>query len=455
MHGTMRQEKKIECDYDNPQTAAVFTPTGTYNYGRSSQNIMVDGLSDQFVLQGTPTTPHYAYSVSLKSRAAIATANKAGKALWFDRQSGQFTSSKAYFDKIPQWLKDFNAIHAVSSPSIVQWKQMYDDTSKAYAFSNINDYRFVRKELPLINTSIPINTKVNNKNPYALFELTPQANKLVLDLAQECVKQIMLKQKNNRLLLWVCISSLDKLGHQYGPWSKESIDMIYHLDKEIGDFMQVAENSVGKDNVLFVLTSDHGISPIIEHIHEKGLTLGHRIDATSLIHKINTSVEKKYNVKNIVHAIKGHQFYLDTNKLQAFPSAEQNNIIQDIRATIEAQPGIKRAWTPQDLYNNHFPTHSVEHFFKQQIFPPRSGDLIIQVFPYTIISQHQKGTSHKTPHTYNTHVPIVFYRNAYTQKKNVHNRVLTLQLANTLAALLEIPQPSSSLQDVLPGVLPK
>lgn len=446
-----KQGKKVVCDEGDPITCAVLSPEGTYNYGKSPYLIMVDGISDQFVLSSSPGVSHRAASVSGKGRSAIATANRT-EAYWLEQ--GQLTSSKAYFDTLPTWVQDFNSTHAIPSPSTITWKQCYDNESGAYNFNYIDDYRFTRKQ-PLVNKTLSIGIEAHPKKPFVNFELSPSANTFVADAAIRCMEEYVSADKPDRLLLWVCLSSLDKVGHRFGPWSREYIDMLYHLDKEIGRCMDIAKKLVGSDDVLFVLTSDHGVPPLIEHIHEKGFThLGHLINSNTLIEEINKFIQERYNVENIAYATSSHQIYLNMPTFRTLPLHEQKNIIKDLQEFLEEIPGIKKVWTPQALLKRSFPLNSMEFCFQQQFFPGRSGDLILQTFPYTLITSHKQGTSHRTPHTHNTHVPLALYGNAITQPKKIPSRVLTLQLANTLAELLEVPQPSSSYLDVLPHVIP-
>ena len=63
------------------------------------------------------------------------------------------------------------------------------------------------------------------------------------------------------MLLWILPSSLDKLGHDYGSNSIETVDMLYHLDRQIKKFMDFVNDKTRKRNILWVVTSDHGIAP--------------------------------------------------------------------------------------------------------------------------------------------------------------------------------------------------
>ena len=109
----------------------------------------------------------------------------------------------------------------------------------------------------------------------------------ILDCAQACIKTHVSRKHRDRLLLWVCLSPLDKVGHKYGPQSMEAIDMIYHLDKQIRRFIRQTLRVIGKHEVVFALTADHGAMPIPELLHEEGLTQARRLDRVELMNNIN------------------------------------------------------------------------------------------------------------------------------------------------------------------------
>ncbi len=243
----------MRSDQDNsPESAVINTNGGTYNFGKSANNILVDGISDQFVLKSSPCKGKRAYSVSLKSRASIATAGKLGKAIWFDERNGTFTSSKAYFDQLPCWLTSFNKHKNLCNLSQIPWQLAYPCKKNAYCFDDIDNYKYSALKNRLAGTTITLNHK--GKDPFALFEITPFANQVVFDLAREVVKDHTCNHKCDDLLLWVCLSSLDKLGHLYGPDSKEIIDMIYHLDRQLMCFMDNVKKLIHNREILWIVT---------------------------------------------------------------------------------------------------------------------------------------------------------------------------------------------------------
>ena len=442
--------KKTACDEDNSGNACVLSPDGTYDYGRSAHLLMVDSLSDQCVLHSEPRSKFNAYSISLKSRSAIATASKLGKPLWIDGKTGLFTSSKAYFEQLPEWVNRFNRNNAPHDTDTVTWQRFYQKSPYAYNFFNINNYDYARTGKTMLDTPLPVRDAANPKNPGHLFEKTPFANKLLLDCAQECIKTHVSRKHRDRLLLWVCLSPLDKVAHQYGPDSMEAIDMIYHLDKQLQRFIRGVYKTIGKNEVTFVLTADHGIMPIPELLNDQGLTQAQRIERVDFVKNINETLHKNHEVEGVVLTHKCQELILDMPKMETYDDAKQDAIIADIKQCALQHPGIKNVWSTRELLHTCTQPNTIEDNIKSQLFEGRTGSVVLQTYPYSVITHWSKGSSHKTPYAYDTHVPLIIFTPGKFEYRKVRQRVVVQQLANTLAELLNVQKPSASTYEILP-----
>jgi len=442
--------EKVACDDDDSQDSRVISPDGVYDYGKSSHRLMVDTLSDQCVLQSEPSSTFAAYSISGKSRSAISTAGRVGKALWFDCKTGRFTSSKAYFDELPEWVEKFNDDQAVDTLGSIKWQRMYQKSPYAYQFFNINNYEYTRAKKTMLDTPLAVPDLENPNNPYHWFEKTPYANRYILDCSLECIKNHVSRKTRDRLVLWVCLSPLDKVAHQYGPNSMEAIDMIYHLDKQIQRFIRKTLRVIGKHELIFALTADHGIMPIPELLDKEGFTTAQRIDRVEFIKNINDELKQNHSCNDIVTSYKGQELVLNTSEMDKFSDEQQRTMTSDIKACVLKNAGIKNAWTVQDLTNLFTQPNTLEDNIKKQIFPGRSGSIVIQPYPYTVITHWKEGAAHKTPYNYDTHVPLIIFYPGKFERRYVRQRVTTLQLANTLAEVLNVPKPSASTCEILP-----
>jgi predicted AlkP superfamily pyrophosphatase or phosphodiesterase len=442
--------KKIPYADDHSPQAAILDPDGDNKIGKSPHNTRVDGLSDQFVQASADNNRHMAFAISLKSYPALATANRLGKAFWLDDVSGNFTSSKAYFETQPAWVEKFNREHKTSQLNNVKWTLRYLSDNVAYKFPYTRNYEYAALPFSMIERKvIPIDHKA--AAPYNLFEKTPAASKLLLDFAKTCIENNM-TESTDHMLLWVELSNLDLLCHYYGPDSLETIDLIYHLDRQIENFMNFVRRQVGEKNCLFVLTADHGIMPIPEIMQQRGQKLARRIMAQPLIDQMNKIIKNKYNIDCIVKAFEPTFFVLNRELLAAQNEKQQQAILQSLKNYLLQQTGIKQVWTSNELKNATFEPYQLENHYKTQLFNGRSGDLFCMPEPYCLITHYAKGASHSTPYDYDTHVPLVLYQKGRFQKKTFNDHVWTGQIPVSLASIMKVGRPSASTYPVLPGI---
>jgi predicted AlkP superfamily pyrophosphatase or phosphodiesterase len=449
--------KEVESDDGDPKTSGVFAKDcQMHSFGKSPGNIMVDGLSDQYVMKSQPNDQHLAYSLSIKSRSAIMTSTKLGKAIWLDKDTGMFTSSKAYFEQLPPWLTNFNDKNKVACTTAVSWDLRYDRSSPAYQFKNIENYKYIGDDQPSVGKEKTINRcSSGHSEVYAPIYESPFGNYLLLNLARECAK-VHLK-KNNKLLLWVCLTPLDLIGHRYGPDSLEAIDMIYHLDHQIKSFMQDMQHLVGKNNVVFALTADHGVMPMQGVLQEEGMTTSFRIPAKEVISTLNQKIKNKFNVDALLTNFQPPAFYVNHEKKKKIDSKVWLEVVDAIKAHMNTIPGVKNVWTYQEL--DTLPINPIaqelEYYYKNQRYPGRSGDIFVQPQPYSFLTTYAHGTTHASPYNYDTHVPLFIYQKGKFERKVVTQKVHMTQFANTMAQVLGVPKPSASTADLLPGVFAK
>lgn len=456
---------KYECDtspdaaiLDPNHEAATKTPAATFQPGCSARHTMVDGLSDQFIsMRNThPNDNYHVWALSLKAHPVISCANRLGKAIWFDQKRGGFTSSKKYFDQLPTWVTKFNKKRGFASMTSLHWKTVYPLNHAAYNFPDSRNYDYAGyPESMATATTINCGTSCNaGEQPFERYVKTPQSAQALFDLAKKCIDHIA---DNDRLLLWISISNLDLCGHIYGPDSLECIDIMYHLDRQIGDFMDFVNQEYGADNSLFALTADHGICPFPELTNKRGITLARRIMAPELIAGMNKLLQEKFGLENIVRSFEPTFFVLDQVQIKALDQEKQIKIIDELKQYLRAQPGIKKVWTFHELMQLPFEEDQFEQFYKNQLYKGRAGDLIVMCEPYCLLTKYAKGTSHSDPYEYNTHVPLMLLQKGRVDKKHVKNslikdKVWVPQLPISLAHIMGIARPSASPYKVLPGI---
>jgi predicted AlkP superfamily pyrophosphatase or phosphodiesterase len=446
----MSDGEKIKYPNDPSKDAFVFGREKKKR-GKSNKLTLVDGISDQFKFAGNVDEKHLVFSISLKDRAAIGMANKTGKAIWFDCQQGCFSSSKKYFRKLPRWVTKFND-KKVKNIKKLTWKSFYDESGPEYNFPFIKNYDYASFDFRLA-TSKPIEIDLLKPMPLNLFLKMPHSSQCLFDLSKDCLDTNFDADSNDKMLLWISLSNFDLVGHFYGPDSFEMTDLVYHLDKQIKDFTEIVYKKYGQENVLFVLTADHGVQPIQELEYKKGNTLAKRILAKPLIKEMNDLVSKKFNVEKIVKMFDASFFYLNPLKLKKLNFEKKKEILLLLKNYLLSIPGIKNVWTRWELSHKVFKPNSIESFYKNHVGSNRLGDLICQPQPYCLITNYDKGCSHNTGYEYDTHVPLVIYQKGKYENKKITQKVWIPQLAPTMSKMLGCGRPVTSMFPTLPGIV--
>jgi hypothetical protein len=88
-------------------------------------------------------------------------------------------------------------------------------------------------------------------------------------------------------------------------------------------------------------------------------------------------------------------------------------------------------------------------YYKNQLFPGRTGSLIYQTYPYVYVTDDPLGTGHVSCYNNTTHVPLMFLQSGTTIPKKITKRISMAQVAPTLAKKLSISSPSACVEESL------
>jgi predicted AlkP superfamily pyrophosphatase or phosphodiesterase len=447
--------KPIKAAYDTPQNAAQFLPNGKTrtDRGASSKQLMVDNLSDTFVLSNkNPSEKRMVFSFSFKARSAIMMGGKMAKTFWFDEENLGLVSSKAYMDELPAWVIKYNSEHAPKNGQKYSWKPVFEPTSDAYKFSQVDNYEHTA--IPrLCTTDFSIkNAKAgSDESPEFLLEKTPHADTFMVGAVKECLTQNFHAKTNESCLLWLSFSCLDLAGHYFGPHSMEALDMVYQIDQRIQELLDFAKEKYPDITPLIALTADHGVMPIPEVLQDEGFKLPVRADAKEMVKNLNKIAEAEFGLKNLIALVKPPQFFFDRKAFKTLSSEKKHALTERLAEELRKHPSIKQVWTHYDLQKPVNASDSFAELFHSQFYKKRSPQLSVLPAPYHMITKHPRGTSHDTPYLYDLHVPLIIWRKNILERKEINDPVRVLQLPVTLAHLLDVQTPSTDEKELLPG----
>ena len=423
-----------------------------YVTGSSPRNLLASTLGDQLRLatQGQAKV----FGVSLKDRAAILLSGAAANgAFWIDPKSGYFVTSSFYMPQLPDWATGFN-----TGPAIAQAEQ----------------------EAGLTNVT----------NFYNQVGRTPAANDYELAFAEALIQGEQLGQGNVTDLLTVSLSANDILGHAVGPDSPEEEQMVDSLDTELDAFFTWLDKTIpgGLDNVWIALTADHGVAPVPATAAQYGLNAA-TINLPKLIAALNYAVNMKFSPGEKVEYLLPHQAlpYLSLNESEFMKAGinetEAEQAVQELLPAAVAslapvppapppsdspvassgpaalqpsdtrlppRPVLFRSYTRMQLADGPFPPTPWGTLLANSYSP--NGGWYIMVIPAAFQMAVSHGTTHFSPWSYDRHVPLAFYGVPFAPGTYL-NRVQPVDLAATLAALLGINQPSSSVGHILTEAL--
>src|SRR5581483_182991 len=103
--------------------------------------------------------------------------------------------------------------------------------------------------------------KLYGDNTESPLEASPYGNELVEMFAERALAAEQLGKRDVTDILAVSFSSNDKVGHNYGTYSAEEHSVTVETDKILERLFQAIDKQVGMDNVVVVLTGDHGVAP--------------------------------------------------------------------------------------------------------------------------------------------------------------------------------------------------
>jgi len=280
------------------------------------------------------------------------------------------------------------------------------------------------------------------------LEATPWGNEMIEEFAERAISNESLGRHAGVDLLAVSFSSNDYVGHAVGPDDPAVRDISIRTDRLLGKLLDYVDRQVGKGNTLVVLTADHGVAPVPE-VNEARKMPGGRLSEARISQKISDALAKRFGPGKWLLAGSATMpyFNLELIKTRKLDREEVERVAAQAASTEEH---IARVYARHDILGGQVQRDDVGRAVSLGFYAPRSGDLIILQEPYYLFDA--AGTSHGTPYDYDTHVPIIFLGprirpRAYSQ------RVAVNDIAATLAAILQIEQPSASIGRVLSEML--
>ncbi len=438
--------------------------------GSSPRRLLASTLGDELRLATNDRSK--VIGISVKNRSAILPAGRrANAAYWFSLNTGNMVSSTYYFNRLPDWVERFNATRMVDKFYGARWDRLLPEGeylkragADAPAWEDIDTAKDTNT-FPHIVTG---GAKAPGKDFYKALDYTPFSNDLLVSFAKQALEHESLGADDDTDFLSVSFSGNDYVGHRFGPYSQEVMDVTLRVDRQIAELLDEVEKRVGLQNTLVVFTADHGVAPIPEHAAAINLP-GRRLKKEAVLNAITAAIKErygrthetddyiqkfKYNNTELEGFINGNIYFnIAALKRDGIDVAEFSRVVGEAALSV---PGAARYFTRAQLEAGAIPP--MDAFARRMLhgfYPQRSGDVVILYQPYSILfsdpddpADPRDAATHGSPYSYDTHVPLIIAGNTLEHGRYIESAT-PADIAPTLANILGIQAPSSATGRVL------
>lgn len=380
-------------------------------------------------------------SVSRKDRGAILPVGRArADVYWF--ANGRFTTSLYYTDALPTWVRAFDdSLRGDAFPR--QWRLLLPDS--AYAEPDSMPWEHDGADF-----IFPHSFADNATERLRKLEESPWMDSLTLAFALRGVNQLAFGRRCSTDLLSVSLSTTDKIGHTYGPDSREMHDHLLRLDGWVGAFLDSLSKLVPRQRTLVVLTADHGMTSFPEYVvavrHQRAgrMSLAARVQhvAAELRSRYGTTFDLAFDNGILTADVKGMRAR----------GVNVDSLTQLFVAAARSLTGVAKVFTPSQLSRARSTDADADRWARN--LPPEIGWLIVTVAKPNFVFSDKMTGEHGTMQPETVAVPIAFMGPG-VQRGTYARVVRTVDIAPTLARLLGVtplePLDGTPIAEVLHG----
>lgn len=462
----VRIEKKVSSVTDDDTMMLEGRPG---QKGKSPRRLLCSTVGDELRLANNDRSK--VIGISAKDRSAILPAGRhANAAYWFSTDNGNMVSSTYYFNQPPPWVASFNAGRLADKWFGARWHRLLPSENEYLKRAGKDDVPWENLDKSSNDTNyfphlVTGGASSVSRPFYRALDCTPFSNDLLVTFAKEAITNEHLGADEDTDVLSISFSANDYVGHRFGPYSQEAMDITLRVDRQIGSLLDFVDARVGLANTIVVLTADHGVSPV----PEQGVLMklpAFRVSRDKLLKIVQEGLQARYArpdrpaddyIRTFAtdSGLINNNFYLNRAALarDGIDLDECENVVGEAAMRL---PGVSRYFTRAQLEKSPPPmsdsvARRVHHGFNSQ----RSGDVIVVFEPYNILfslpddpNESRLTTTHGSPYGYDTHVPLIIMGRDF-RPGNYAQSATPADIAPSLANALNVQSPSCSVGRIL------
>ena len=393
-------------------------------FGASLKAIKSEVVADRYKRQNPAAR---VYSLSIKDRGAVFGGGQhPDLALWFDSKLGQFVSSNAFTQRLPDWV--LPAIgQAAIKPRLEQvWMPL--DSNWVSEMSITNDDQPGETDYAQYGAKFP-HQPSHSSQPFVAFRANPESDRMLLELGLLAIDNT---PKERPVLLAISLSANDYIGHLFGPDSREAWDELLRLDTSLAWFFAELDRRRGPEHWAAVLSADHGIVPLPEvsrvqanQFHEAGAIGARPQEVTerlrpALLEKAATKAAEKALGKGEIAAFVDPYLYL-SDKGKGLDPTRRAKLFAAITAELSKVTAIAKVFDTSAFAADcpGAADESLDALVCRSVQPSRGGDFFIALKPSYFFGEEQSGTNHGNAELSDRSVPLLVRAPGQAEAGNV------------------------------------
>jgi predicted AlkP superfamily pyrophosphatase or phosphodiesterase len=350
-------------------------------------------------LRAQSRLPASVVSVSLKARSAIGMAGHGGDLVVWEEDAATWASSSAFAKSPDPVLDAWAAAHPIDAQYGRVWNRVLP--VRRYFF---DDRGLGEPATAGYSTTFPHKLTRPSGKPdqafYDAWERTPFSDEMLTNIAIAMSRPLGRSAVPD--MLAVSFSSLDLVGHRWGPTSHEVQDTLIRLDSQIGRLLDRLDARLGAGNYIVGFSSDHGTSMMPEQMAALGLDAGRYVNSALNARVVNAWKTATGETGSPL-ASGGANMYFTPAALATIRS--QPAVRDAITAAVLSSPGIAHAYWADDLAKRVSGDDAIKRALLLSFIPDRSADLIL--IPKANWISDATGSTHGTPNLYDQRVPVI------------------------------------------------
>ncbi len=391
----------------------------------SRQNIVMPTLGDKLLAESPASK---VVSIAENPVSAIVMSGQTGTAYWMDHMRAVWISSTCYTSRLPDWVTKYNDTHPANYYVPMGWVP----ARQGKQYVNQRNTIFSGDKASRI-----LSFKNGNLTDYDGLLRSPYCNTLVADFAKQVVLNEKLGSDDDTDILNICFDASRYIGETYGSESMELEDMLYRLDLDIASIVKAITANVHINDVLFVVTSDHGASDS----WDAGPVVQDRFNVNQFKTILNSFLGVQFGTGDWVVDYIDRQVYLNHNLIYS-----KNLSLEDVQnraaAFVLQFRGVSHVLTSIAMSNGYFGA-SYGQRMQNGFYPRRAGDLMLNFMPGWIEERPGVKSLPGSMYDYDTHVPLIVF-GWKVPVRNVAEPVDMTSVAPTLARIMQISRPTAS-----------